>query len=480
MIRVIIAALFVLLFFQCNTEKKEVPPNVIFILADDLGYGDLSCYGQTKFQTPHIDNLASGGLVFTQHYAGSTVCAPSRSALMTGLHTGHTFIRGNKGAQPEGQYPLPDSALTLVEIFKSKGYVTGMYGKWGLGNMESEGNPLKQGVDKFYGFICQSLAHNYYPTHLWNGGERVELKENAGPNNISYAPELIHKEAMNFLDENKGNPFFLYLPLITPHAELVAPEKYMEKYRGKFGAETPYEGAAPGSENYKKGPYASQAEPRTAFAAMVNLLDDQVGEIIAKLKDLGIYENTIIVFTSDNGPHREGGADPDYFDSNGPFRGYKRDVYEGGIRTPLIVHWSGRITPGTTNHISAFWDFIPTFSELIGAAIPNRIDGISMHATLFGKPDQQKYHDYLYWEFHEQGGKQAIRRGDWKAVKLNVNDTTKSYTELYDLAKDKGEATNVAHAHQDLVKEFETLFKESRVTNPVFKFDWEAGSDENR
>ena len=471
--KVFVATFFALVFFQCDTKKKDALPNVIFILADDLGYGDLSCYGQTKFQTPHIDNLGSGGLVFNQHYSGSTVCAPSRSALMTGLHTGHTHIRGNKEAHPEGQYPLPDSALTLAEIFKTKGYVTGMFGKWGLGNMESEGKPIKQGFDTFNGFICQRLAHNYYPTHLWRNEEKIHLTENEGSNNESYAPDLIHNGALTFLEENKDKPFFLYMPVIMPHAELVAPEKYMEKYHNKFGTETPYKGAEPDSKDYKKGPYGSQAEPHAAFAAMVNLLDDQVGEIIAKLKSLGIYENTIIVFTSDNGPHQEGGADPDYFDSNGPLRGYKRDVYEGGIRTPLIVHWSGKITAGKTDHISAFWDFVPTFSELIGASIPNKIDGISMYATLFGRPDQQKTHDYLYWEFHEQGGKQAIRKGNWKAVKLNVNDTTKSHIELYDLTNDKGETSNIALAHQDLVKEFETLFKKSRGTNPVFKFDWE-------
>lgn len=472
MLRTIAALVIISVLVQCHTEKKKLP-NVVFIIADDLGYGDLSCYGQKKFETPNIDALAKGGIIFTQHYSGSSVCAPSRSALMTGLHTGHTFIRGNKEVQPEGQYPLPDSALTLAEIFKSKGYVTGMFGKWGLGNMESEGNPLKQGFDQFHGFICQRLAHNYYPPRLWKNAERITLNDNEGASNGSYAPEIIHQGAIHFIEENKDKPFFLYLPVITPHAELVAPEKYMQKQSGKFGQETPYKGTEPGSEHYKTGGYASQPEPKAAFAAMINLLDDQVGDIISKLKAAGIYENTMIVFTSDNGPHQEGGADPDYFNSNGPLRGYKRDVYDGGIRVPLIVHWQGKITPGKTNHVSAFWDFVPTFSELIETETPPDIDGISMTPTLFNKTGQQRQHEYLYWEFHEQGGRQAVRKGNWKLVKLAVNDSTKAHLELYDLEKDEGETTNLVDEQPEQVRELESLLMEARTTNPVFKFVWE-------
>ncbi|HEX5168410.1 MAG TPA: arylsulfatase [Cyclobacteriaceae bacterium] len=473
MIRVLFIVISIL-FLQCHrAEKKEAKPNVIFIMADDLGYGDLSCYGQTRFQTPNIDALAREGLVFTQHYSGSAVCAPSRSALMTGLHTGHTFIRGNMEVQPEGQYPLPDSAFTIAELFKGQAYATGMFGKWGLGNMEAEGSPLKQGFDRFTGFVCQRLAHNYYPTHLWRDTLRIALTENEGSSNGSYAPDLIHRDALNFIDENKNKPFFLYLPVTTPHAELAAPEDYLKKYHGVFGKEIPFKGAEPGSDHYKEGPYASQDEPRAAFAAMVSLMDDQVGGIIHKLKDLGIYENTLIIFSSDNGPHLEGGADPDYFNSNGPLRGYKRDLYEGGIRIPLIVHWAGTIAPGKTDHVSAFWDFLPTFCELLGTAMPPHSDGLSIYPTFRGKTGEQKNHDYLYWEFHEQGGKQAIRKGDWKLVKLNVNDSAKSYFELYNLADDLSESANLASSHQEIVNELDNLMKQARVMNPVFKFDWE-------
>lgn len=445
----------------------------MFIIADDLGYGDLSCFGQKHFKTPNIDDLAQGGLVFTQHYAGSPVCAPSRSALMTGLHTGHTYIRGNREVVPEGQFPLPDSAVTLGEIFKTKGYTTGIFGKWGLGYEGSEGDPMNQGFDRMYGYMCQRLAHNYYPPHLWNDQENFLISENAGPNNGAYGPELIQQQTLEFIEQNKEQPFFLFVPSIMPHAELAAPQSYMEKYRGKFDPETPFKGATPETNNFKKGPYASQAEPRAAFAAMVNVLDDQVGEIVAKLKSLGLYENTIIVFTSDNGPHQEGGADPDFFDSNGPLRGYKRDVYEGGIRVPLIIHWAEKIKPGKTDHISAFWDFIPTFAELVGSETPVNIDGISMMPTLTGSNTDQKQHDLMYWEFHEQGGKQAIRKNYWKFVKLNVNDSSKTSFELYNLESDLGETNNLAGTYPDTLNMLKPLLEGEHIPNPDFKFAWE-------
>jgi len=447
---------------------NETRPNVIFILADDLGYGDLGCYGQTKFRTPNIDQLASGGLVFTQHYSGSTVCAPSRSALLTGLHTGHTMIRGNMEVAPEGQYPLSDSVFTIVKLFKSKGYATGMFGKWGLGFPGSSGDPLNQGFDSFMGYNCQRLAHNYYPTYLWHGRERVEIKENAGEKNGVYAPDLIHKYALDFIEANKSQPFFLYLPSVLPHAELSAPQMMMEKHRGKFDEATPYKGTGPSDKNYKTGGYSSQAEPRTAFAAMIKVLDDQVGEIIKKLKDLNIYDNTIIVFTSDNGPHREGGADPDFFDSNGPFKGYKRDLYEGGIRVPLIVHWAAKVKPGKTDHISAFWDFMPTFSELIDAPGAHG-DGISFAPTLLGSANRQQQHNYLYWEFHEQNGKQAVRKGKWKIVKLNA-DSEEPVIELYDLEKDPSEEHDLANTFPDSVIMLRTLMERSHSPNLAFPF----------
>ena len=464
--------LLCLFFFQCkNSKEKESLPNVIFILADDLGYGDLSCYGQTKFSTPNIDQLAKGGLVFTQHYAGSTVCAPSRSALLTGLHTGHTFIRGNKEVDPEGQYPLPDSAYTMAEMFKAKGYATGIFGKWGLGFPSSSGDPLKQGFEVFMGYNCQRLAHNYYPPYLWHNDERITIADNEGAKNGVYAPELIQKYALEFIEANKSRPFFLYLPSVLPHAELAAPDNYMTKLRGKFEQGMAYNGVQPSDKNYKTGGYSSQPEPRTAFAAMINVLDDQVGELVKKLKDLNVYDNTIIVFTSDNGPHREGGADPDFFNSNGTLRGYKRDLYEGGIRVPLIVHWPAKVKPGKTDHVSAFWDFVPTFSQLTNAA-PLTTDGISFAPTLLGLEAQQQQHPYLYWEFHEQGGKQAVREGRWKAVLLNAEQET-PILELYDLKNDPSEQHNLAASYPDSLIVLRSLMDSAHSANAAFPFSHE-------
>ncbi|MCK4750683.1 MAG: arylsulfatase, partial [Bacteroidales bacterium] len=367
-----------LLMVSCSTKEKETLPNIIYILADDLGYGDLSYLGQEHFKTPNIDRLAAQGMRFTQHYSGSTVCAPSRSALMTGLHTGHTPIRGNKGVKPEGQWPIADETFTLAELLKQKEYVTGAFGKWGLGGPGTEGDPINQGFDVFFGYNCQSLAHNYYPRHLLDNQEKVLLFENEGNSKGIYAPNLIHEKALEFLEEYSDGPFFMFYPSVIPHAELFAPEEYMEMYRGKFLPEKIYEGADVGHSRYRIGGYGSQPESHAAFAAMVSLLDVQVGEIMDKLLELGIERNTLVIFSSDNGPHLEGGADPDYFNSNGPYTGYKRDLYEGGIRVPTIASWPGKIKEGSsTDHISAFWDVYPTFAELTGQEILKEVDGIS-------------------------------------------------------------------------------------------------------
>lgn len=451
-------------------DTKDTLPNIIYFIADDLGYGDLSCLGQEKFSTPNIDRLASEGMLFTQHYSGSTVCAPSRSALMTGQHTGHTPIRGNRSIQPEGQWPIEDKTFTLAELLKQKGYVTGGFGKWGLGGPGTEGDPVYQGFDVFFGYNCQGKAHNYYPRHLWDNLEKVILHENEGINEGIYGPNLIHEKALEFIESNKDQPFFLFYPNVIPHAELFAPEEYMKMFRGKFLPEKEYQGYDEGPK-FRDGPYGSQPEPHAAFAAMITLLDHQVGEVIDKIADLGLSENTLVIFTSDNGPHLEGGADPDYFNSNGIYTGYKRDLYEGGIRVPTIARWPGKIAANSqTNHLSAFWDVYPTLAELTGQEIHDSVDGISFLPTLLGKEGQQE-HEYLYWEFHEKNGRQAIRKGDWKLVRYDVFSPEKMTTELYNIAEDPAETRNVAEENQDIAEELLHLMKGARTESPVFTFN---------
>ncbi|MDX9946845.1 MAG: arylsulfatase [Bacteroidales bacterium] len=458
---------------SCSQGVKEKPlPNIVYILADDLGYGDLSCYGQNKFSTPNIDRLASQGMLYRQHYTGCTVSAPSRSCLMTGLHTGHTPIRGNKEWKPEGQWPLPAASFTVAEMLKTKGYATGAYGKWGLGYINTEGDPNSQGFDEFYGYNCQRLAHNYFPDHLWHNREMILLHANDSSRTGAYSPDLIHKEALKFIEKNKNNQFFMFYPTTIPHAELVAKEEYMRKFRGKFDPEKVFNGVDEGPE-FRQGPYGSQAESHAAFAAMVTQLDDYVGEIMEKLAELGLEENTIVIFASDNGPHMEGGADPDYFESNGPLRGNKRDMYEGGIRTPMIVRWPDRVRPGSvSDHVSAFWDVMPTLAEIAGIEAPAETDGISFLPELLGK--KQKKHEYLYWEFHEQGGKVAVRMGEWKAVKLNADKGPESTIELYDLAADEGETTDLATSNPDLVKKLEQVMNDAHVPSEIFPFPFEV------
>jgi arylsulfatase A len=472
---ILFATAIAMIFTSCQNQPKEdtTPdkPNIVYILADDLGYGDLSCYGQTHFETPNIDNLAENGMKFTQHYSGSTVCAPSRSSLMTGQHTGHTFIRGNKEVQPEGQHPLEAEAFTLAEALQDAGYVTGAFGKWGLGYPGSEGDPNNQGFDEFFGYNCQRIGHHYYPYHMWHNEEKIIMEGNVGQQTRQYGPEVIQEYAMKFLEDNSDTAFFMYYPSIIPHAELYAPEEYMEKYRGKFPPEKNYEGVDAGEEGFRNGAYGSQPESLAAFAAMVDYLDMQVGEIVAKLKELGVYENTLIIFTSDNGPHMEGGADPDYFDSNGPLKGYKRDLYEGGIRVPMIAVWNGKVAAGSeSDHISAFWDVFPTLADISGATVPENTDGISFLPTLLGSDKEQKEHEYMYWEFHERGGRQAVRKGKWKLVKYNVLNPENTTTELYNLETDLGEENNVADQHPEIVEELSEIMKNARTESEVFSF----------
>ncbi len=446
-------------------------PNVIYILADDLGYGDLGCYGQTHFETPNIDALSASGLKFTQHYSGSTVCAPSRCSLLTGKHTGHAVVRGNAKYKSEGQQPMPADTFTLAHMFKNAGYATGIFGKWGLGAPGTVSEPLKMGFDRFYGFNCQRIAHHYYPYFMSSDDRREVLWGNVGLERREYAPDLIQEQTLAFIEENKDRPFFCYYALIQPHAEMFAPEEYMEKYRGKFLPESVYEGVDSGPD-FRKGAYGSQSESHAAFAGMVNVMDDDVGELMAKLEELGIAENTLVIFASDNGAHFEGGHNPNYFNSTGGLRGKKRDLYEGGVRVPMIASWPEKIKAGSeTDHLSAFWDVLPTLAEITGQSLPEPIDGLSFLPTLLGESGQIK-HDYLYWEFHEKNGRVAVRQGKWKAVRYRVAIDPDSPLELYDLSVDPGEEENIARAHPEIVARLDQFIKSARTESPVKKFNF--------
>jgi len=447
----------------CGRSHRR-PPNIIFIMADDLGYGDLGCFGQEKVRTPHIDRLAAEGMRFTDHYAGSTVCAPSRCSLMTGFHTGHTWIRGNREVRPEGQHPLPADSVTVARLLREAGYVTGAAGKWGLGPPGSEGDPNNQGFDWFYGYNCQREAHFYYPEHLWENDRRIVLEQNRDGGRETFSHDLIAEKALEFIRRNSHQPFFLYLPFTIPHAEIVVPGDSLDEYRGAF-PETPYVGSH----------YGSHETPRAAFAGMVTRMDRDVGRIRALLGELEIVGDTLIIFTSDNGPHLEGGHDPRFFSSSGPLRGFKRDLYEGGIRVPMVAWWPGTITAGSRSaHVSAFWDFLPTACELAGIEPPAETDGISYLPELLGHGDQPR-HDHLYWEFHEQGRKQAVRMGQWKGVRLNVRSAPDGPIELYDLAADLAEEHDVAADNAVIVQEMRRIMSAAHVPSDLFPLTDDEG-----
>ncbi len=475
-----ISGICTVLLFACQTKKAEgdglnapqQKPNIIYILADDMGYGDLGCYGQEKYATPNLDKMAANGIRFTQHYSGSTVCAPSRSSLLTGEHTGHTPVRGNKEVKPEGQHPMPDDAVTVAEILKTAGYVTGAFGKWGLGFPGSEGDPNFQGFDEFYGYNCQRMAHRYYPPYLWHNQEKAHMAGNDWINTVTYAQDEIQKATLAFIKANKDTSFFAYVPIVLPHAELISPDdSIFKKFDGQF-EETPFVGSegadyGPNIVTYK---YCSQAKPKATFASMNYRVDAYVGQIIKQLEELGIQENTIVMFSSDNGPHEEGGADPEFFNSNGNFKGFKRDLYEGGIRVPFIAYWPGKIKPGVSDHVSAFWDILPTFAELAGVSADYQTDGISMLPVLMGENEKQMKHEYLYWEFHEKGGRLGVRMGDWKGVQYEVAKGKKAM-ELYNLANDEGEEVNVADQHPEIVEKIKTIMQNARTESEIFKFE---------
>jgi arylsulfatase A-like enzyme len=424
-------------------SARTTKPNILFILADDLGYGDLGCYGQKLVATPHLDKLAAEGMRFTQFYCGSTVCAPSRCALMTGMHMGHARIRGNARTDL-----LPED-VTVAEVLKGAGYKTALVGKWGLGTAGNSGVPNRQGFDEFYGFLDQKHAHTQFPTQLWQNEEEIFLDGNFGPVRKDYAQELFTKHALEFLDRSKTGPFFLYLSYTTPHAN-----NELTRQTGN-GMELP------GDHPYQNKPWP---KPDRDFAGTVSRLDRDIGSVLAKVKELGIEEDTIVLFASDNGPHREGGNNPELFDSNGPLRGIKRDLYDGGIRTPFLARWNGNIKAGQVNDsVCAFWDILPTLGELAGAKIPDGIDGISLVPALHGRAIASR--PYLYWEFHEGGFSQAVRLGNWKAVRRKNRQAP---VELYDISADTEETKDVAASHPDVVKRVMDIMVSARTESKTF------------
>lgn len=447
-------------------SSAQNTPNIVFILADDLGYGDIGCYGQKLIETPHIDQLAAKGIRFTQFYAGTSVCAPSRSSFLTGQHTGHTPVRGNFEIQPEGQFPLPANTNTIAKMLKQAGYATGNFGKWGLGYPGSEGAPEKQGFDTFFGYNCQRQSHNYFPNHLWSNSTRIEYP-NTPDNQQFYAPDIIQNKALSFIDEHKNSPFFLYLSYTLPHAALQLPgnDSLLSYYKKKFNEQPILI-----TKKWSGTGYEPQAYPHAAYAAMVSRLDQYIGQVVEKLKSLGLEENTLIIFTSDNGPHHEGGNDPVYFNSSGNFRGIKRDLYEGGIRTPMIAYWPSVITkPQVSDYMGAFWDFMPTFANIAGTRVRSNTDGISLFPILLNKGSQRE-HKFLYWEFHEDGGRQAVRMGKWKAVRINVMKNPSSPVELYNLNADPQETKNIADEYPNIVQKMQKIMKREHKENPHFPF----------
>ena len=448
-------------------------PNIIYIYADDLGYGELGSYGQQKIKTPYLDQMAREGIRFTQHYAGAPVCAPSRAMLMTGNHAGHAYIRGNyelggfKDHEEGGQMPLPAGIFTLPKMLKQAGYTTGMCGKWGLGMAGTSGDPLMQGFDYYYSVLDQKQAHNYYPTHLWENGswdslsnqfiDVHERQDSVKTSSIDfdsykgqdYSIDKMTAKALGFIEQNKNKNFFLYLPFTLPHVSLQVPDEALKQYIGKF-KESPY---------YGQRGYAAHKNPRSAYAAMVSYLDMQVGIVMKKIRESGLDSNTVIMFSSDNGSSVEGGADPVYFNAVGGLRGTKRDLYEGGIRVPFIARWPGKIQSGrVTDHISAQYDLLPTLAEITGSVL-TETDGISFWPVLSGTDVKQARHEWLYFEFPEKGGQVAIRIGNWKAVRTNVRNNRAAPWQLYNLASDPYETNDIAVQYPDLVRQFDVIQK---------------------
>ena len=448
------------------TQQDRREPNVIFILADDLGYGDVGCYGQKRIKTPSLDRMAAEGMRFTDAYAGASVCAPSRCVLMTGLHVGHARVRGNTPAADPGAALLPED-VTVARVLKDAGYTTGLIGKWGLGEPTNnrQGLPRKQGFDYFFGYLKQGHAHNYYTDYLWRNESKVKLpnviskdpalKNNVAEKKVQYSHDLFAKDALKFVRERKNAPFFLYLAFTIPHANDEAGDK---------GMEVP-----------NLGEYANLdwPEPQKGYAAMVTRMDDDVGRLLALLHELKIDDNTLVIFTSDNGPHREGGNNPDFNDSNGPLRGYKGNVTEGGIREPFIAWWPGRVPAGKTSDSPVtFADIMPTFAALCGGKAPAKIDGLDFSPTLFGSEQPELADRFLYWELDHDGVQaQSSRWNKWKAIR----DPKSKKIELYDLSADIGEKHDLAKDHPDIVAKFENYFRTARTESPEWPVKPPAG-----
>ncbi|MCG9793698.1 arylsulfatase [Flavobacterium algicola] len=443
-----VAIALALLSFSCNSSKKttvteNTKPNVIYILADDLGYGEVGYNGQKMINTPELDLLAKNGLRFTDHYCGNAVCAASRAALMTGLHPGHAYIRDNSPGYPDGQTPLPKGTETVPKLMQRAGYTTGLIGKWGLGSINDSGSPLAQGFDHFYGFTDQVLAHNYYPEYLWSQDKKVMLNNSATEEN-DYSHDLLTIDALKFIQDNKKKPFFLYLAYTIPHVDYQVPD--LAQYKDK-----------------------DWPEDMKIHAAMTSRMDGDIGKIKRLLESMGISKNTIIMFNSDNGAHGQFGS-ADFFNLRGELRGLKRDMYDGGVRSPMIAYWPGTIKPGSvTDHISAFWDLLPTLSELTGVPVKGRTDGISLLPTLLGKQKEQKEHEYLYWELYPgKTPNQGVRYGKWKGV---VADRTKGMNiELYDMSKSESEQKDEAKVYPEVVEQIRKMMLEAHEPSPF----WDA------
>lgn len=447
-------AMRLIICFLLSLTSAFAKPNVIYIIADDLGYGDLSCYGQKNFQTPNIDQLAAAGIRFTRHYSGATVCAPSRCSLMTGKDGGHSAVRGN------GSFSLPDEEIAVSEIAKSAGYNTAMIGKSCVtGNSQSPEIVLKSGFDFFFGTTDHRDAHFRYPEFVYRNTEKITFPNNKLHSGSDYDAELYTKETLKFISEQSADkPFFMIVSYPIPHASVISREKELNEVRPWVKNEI----AGP------KGHYTQTKEVKANYIGMMKYLDDSVGEIVATLKKQNLLHNTLIMFTSDNGPHQEGGYSPELLESNGPLRGGKRDLYEGGIRVPFIASWPAAIKPGqTTDHPSAFWDFLPTFCDLAEQPIPENIQGVSFANTLTGKGIQTK-HEHLYWEHHESGMKRCIQVGDWKLVQTNLTSPNKIKTELFDLSIDLGEKTDLAAKDPEKTAELLKRIADARIPNAKF------------